>query len=166
MQPRVETLPKPFPIPTFRASTEEKLSQGSLSDSDRKYVVQTLATMLMSYISNPSLKHCGEVGKALIGKIQFFERWWRWWRGMYDTCIHVYVPSWASNYRKIWRLVHTLFSYSIPGNGLYTIGVKMSIENQRVSVVSRRRSDQKPSIGLCIATHQQMQTMKYRIKDI
>ena len=27
--------------------------------------------MLMSYISNPSLKHCGEVGKALIGKFNF-----------------------------------------------------------------------------------------------
>ena len=42
-------------------------------DSDRKYVVQTLATMLMSYISDPSLKHCGVVAKALTSKFDFLK---------------------------------------------------------------------------------------------
>ena len=44
-----------------------------LLDSDRKYVVQTLATMLMAYISNPKLKHCGEVARALIEKFDFLK---------------------------------------------------------------------------------------------
>ena len=44
-----------------------------LTDSDRKYVVQTLATMLMTHVSHPSLKCCGIVAKALIEKFDFLK---------------------------------------------------------------------------------------------
>ena len=60
-------------MPKFRASTEENLSKRVLTDSDRKYMVQTLATMLMSYVSDPSLKHCGVAAKALISKFEFLK---------------------------------------------------------------------------------------------
>ena len=34
-------------------------------------MVQTLATMLMTYVQRPSLQQCGIVAKALIGKYEF-----------------------------------------------------------------------------------------------
>lgn len=44
-----------------------------MTDSDRKYVVQTLATMLMTYMQKPSMKHCGIVAKVLIAKFPFLK---------------------------------------------------------------------------------------------
>ena len=36
-------------------------------------MVQTLSTMLMSYVSDPSLKLCGVVAKALVSKFSFLK---------------------------------------------------------------------------------------------
>jgi len=64
-------LPNPFPIPTFRHSTEMHLQKkGGIQDSDRKYIVQTLATILMTYRSRPSLKDCQLVSKSLHKKFK------------------------------------------------------------------------------------------------
>lgn len=65
-------LPNPFPIPTFRGSTEENLSKElPVTDEDRKYMVQTLATVLMTYVSRPSLSNCLVVLRALLKKFPF-----------------------------------------------------------------------------------------------
>ena len=66
-------LPKPFPIPKFRAGTDKNLESKVLTDTDRKYIVQTLATMLMTHIQRPSLQHCGVVAKALVTMYKFLE---------------------------------------------------------------------------------------------
>ena len=42
-----------------------------LTDTDRKYIVQTLATMLMTHIQRPTLQHCGVVAKALVTMYPF-----------------------------------------------------------------------------------------------
>ena len=63
--------PNPFPVPTFRRSTEANLESKVLTESDQKYVVQTLATMLMSYVQRPSLKLCLVVSRALHEKFRF-----------------------------------------------------------------------------------------------
>ena len=49
----------------------ENFRKRVLFDRDRKYVVQTLATMLMTYISRPSLRDCGKVAEALISNYDF-----------------------------------------------------------------------------------------------
>ena len=66
-------LSNPFPVPKFCASMEENFSKRVLTDADRKYMVQTLATMLMLYVSDPSLKHCGVAAKALITTFDFLK---------------------------------------------------------------------------------------------
>ena len=40
-------------------------------DGDRKYIVRTLATILMSYKQRPSLSDCGSVAKALVQRFSF-----------------------------------------------------------------------------------------------
>lgn len=42
-----------------------------ITDGDRKYMVQTLTTMLMTHIQRPSLRHCLIVSKALHAKFKF-----------------------------------------------------------------------------------------------
>lgn len=64
-------LPRPFPVPMFRAQTTTNFSHKKLTDTDRKCVIQTLATMLMTYIPKPSLDNCGDVAKALIRRYPF-----------------------------------------------------------------------------------------------
>lgn len=66
-------LPNPFPIPRFRPNTMENFGKKLLTDTDRKYVVQTLATMLMMHVSQPSLKHCSAVAKSLISEYPFLK---------------------------------------------------------------------------------------------
>jgi len=67
----LQDLPVPFPIPSFRSQTETKLASKLLTEVDRKYMVQTLTTVLMTYISRPSLKDCQDVAKALLLKFPF-----------------------------------------------------------------------------------------------
>lgn len=57
----------------FRPSTIKNFENGLLVDPDRKYVVQTLGTMMMTYIQKPSLNHCSIVAKALINKYNFLK---------------------------------------------------------------------------------------------
>lgn len=42
-------------------------------DSDRKDVVPTLATMVMTHVQCPSLQQCGIVAKALVEKYNFLK---------------------------------------------------------------------------------------------
>ena len=71
---RETTLPHPFPIPAFRKSAQNDLDSGeALTSTDRKYVTQTLATLLLTYCQQPSLSQCGEVAKALISKYAFLK---------------------------------------------------------------------------------------------
>ena len=44
------------------------LGKKVLLDSDRKYIVQTLATVLMTYVPRPSLDCCSTAAKSLITK--------------------------------------------------------------------------------------------------
>lgn len=61
----------PFPIPVFRKATEENLKRCILTDADRKYMVQTLATVLMTKIERPTMTDCLQVSKALHKKFKF-----------------------------------------------------------------------------------------------
>ena len=67
----LQALPDPFPIPTFRRSTEKNLSEQQLLDGDRKYVVQTVATVLKTSKQRPSLGDCGLAAKSLIERHPF-----------------------------------------------------------------------------------------------
>ena len=58
----------PFPVPSV---TETNVANDVLTDSDRKYMVQTLTTMLMTYVQRPSLSDCLVVSKALHRKFKF-----------------------------------------------------------------------------------------------
>ena len=40
-----------------------------LTDTDRRYVVQTLVTVLMTYVQKPSLQQCDVVAKSLTKNI-------------------------------------------------------------------------------------------------
>ena len=66
-------LPNPFPVPKFRHNTEKLFEDKILTDSDRKYVVQTMATVMMTYTQKPSLYQCSIVAKALISKYSFLK---------------------------------------------------------------------------------------------
>ena len=66
-------MPDPFPVPQFRPTTEHNLKEKLLVDSDRKYIVQTMATMLMTYIQRPSLSICGTVARALTSRWPFLK---------------------------------------------------------------------------------------------
>ena len=66
-------VPQPFPIPTFRPITEDNLQNKILKDTNRKYIVQTLATVLMTHVQRPSLKDCGLAAKALVEKCEFLK---------------------------------------------------------------------------------------------
>ena len=61
----------PFPIPSFRSSTENNLAKGLLIDIAVNIMVQTLATMLMTFVPKPSLRHCQVVSQSLHGKFSF-----------------------------------------------------------------------------------------------
>ena len=50
----------------FRRSTEQNLSELQLLDGDRKYMVQTVATVLMTYKQRSTLSDCAMVAKSLI----------------------------------------------------------------------------------------------------
>ena len=60
-----------FSVLTFRGTTEANLRNKSITDKDRKYIVRTLATILMSYVPLPKLSHCAIVAKALVAKYPF-----------------------------------------------------------------------------------------------
>ena len=64
----MQDVPNPFPIPIFRHVTEVNLEKGIIPDSDRKYMVQTLATLLMTHKSRPSLRDCKVVSQSLHNK--------------------------------------------------------------------------------------------------
>ena len=66
-------VPSPFPIPKFRRNTEENLGNEVLTECDRKYIVQTLSTMLMTHVQRPSLHECGIVAQSLVGKFSFLK---------------------------------------------------------------------------------------------
>ena len=61
-------------IPEFRHATENSLERGISKDNDRRYMVQTLATLLMSHIPSPSVNHCIVVAKALHEKFLFLKQ--------------------------------------------------------------------------------------------
>jgi hypothetical protein len=66
-------VPSPFPIPTFRQSTTKNLEKDVLTDPDRRYMVQTIATVLMTYVQRPSLDSCNAVAKSVIDKYPFLK---------------------------------------------------------------------------------------------
>lgn len=67
----VSSLSEPFKIPKFREETEESLKEEVLTDGDRRYMVQTLATVLMTLVQRPSLADCEVVAQTLIEKFRF-----------------------------------------------------------------------------------------------
>ncbi len=66
-------VPKPFPVPSFRQSTEENFSNNIIADDDRKYVV--LATMLCTHVQRPSMSDCEIVARSLVAKNPFLKQY-------------------------------------------------------------------------------------------
>ena len=66
-------LPDPFPIPVFRGKTQQNFAKGILTDSDKRYIVQVLATVLMTYNQKPSLDDCKVVATALLATHPFLK---------------------------------------------------------------------------------------------
>ena len=58
----------PFPVPDFCTQTE---AGKILTESDRKYIVQTLATLLTTYVPRPSIQNCKKVARAFLDKHTF-----------------------------------------------------------------------------------------------
>ena len=52
-------------MPMFRPDTQTNLEKGVLMDTDKKYIVQTLATIL--------IHQCGLVAKVLVRKYSFIK---------------------------------------------------------------------------------------------
>ena len=147
------SLPTPFPTPRFRACTEENFSNKVLTDSDRKYVVRTLATVLMTYVSKPSLKQCRVVAKRVIEEHEFLKDD----EGDGD----VSLPGVNHNH------VHLLTTYGTLGSGLYITVVKMSISLSQVGRGRKtKRSWSLPRIEQSILMHQCLLKMLYRMKEI
>ena len=65
------TVSKPFPIPKFRSETDDNLREKVLTDKGCKDMVQTLATILMTYDQRPSLAQCGVVARSLVETYTF-----------------------------------------------------------------------------------------------
>ena len=57
----------------FCTSTEENLKNKRLGEDDRKYIVSVLATILCSFIPNPSMKDCAVVAESLLRKFSFLK---------------------------------------------------------------------------------------------
>lgn len=100
------TLPKPFPIPKFRSDTEDNFGEKKLTGTDRKYVVQTLATMLMTYVQKPSLDHCGKVAKALVDKYRFIKD------GEGDGEVHVIYMGKLKSLCTCWEIYISTFIWN------------------------------------------------------
>ena len=66
-------VPNPFPLPVFRDTTEQNLSENKLTDDDRKYMVRVLSTMLCTHKQSPSRNDCGIVSESLVRKFSFLK---------------------------------------------------------------------------------------------
>uniref|UniRef100_A0A1X7V755 Uncharacterized protein n=1 Tax=Amphimedon queenslandica TaxID=400682 RepID=A0A1X7V755_AMPQE len=55
-----------FEIPIFRHETQKNLKFEILTERDRRYIIRTLATMLLSTVPHPSMSDCAIPAKALI----------------------------------------------------------------------------------------------------
>ena len=55
----------------FRVETEARLKKKSCTEQDRRYVVQTLTTVMMTHVQKPSLNDCQVVSAALHKKFKF-----------------------------------------------------------------------------------------------
>lgn len=68
-----------------------------LTLSDQKYMVQTLGTLMMTYVSRPSTSDCLEVSRTLYKKFKFLEadgsseNSWKWF--LYNRTQNVNRPS-------------------------------------------------------------------------
>jgi len=59
-------------VPKFCAATEKSLNkQQSISHKEEKYIVRTMATVLIDFNPQPRLSDCAVAAKALIAKYPF-----------------------------------------------------------------------------------------------
>lgn len=55
----------------FRVETEARLKRKFITEQDRKYMIQTLATVMMTHVQKPSLADCQVVSMAVHKKFKF-----------------------------------------------------------------------------------------------
>ena len=60
-----------FSVPTFQPATETNLHNKTVTSKDQKYIVRTLATILMRYVARPRKSDCAVAAKALVAKYPF-----------------------------------------------------------------------------------------------
>lgn len=58
-------------MPIFRQETRKNLNVEILTERDRRYIVRTLATMLVSSVPSPTLNDCAVPAKAFIQAYPF-----------------------------------------------------------------------------------------------
>ena len=65
----------------------KNLGKSLLTDPDRKYMIQTVATVLMTYVQRPSLDCCNAVAKSLIDTYPFLKD--SVGEGQVRVCMHI-----------------------------------------------------------------------------
>ena len=81
-------MPVPFEIPTFRKDTEKNLKNKIRTESDRKYIVRTLSTMLMTYVQRPSIDDADVPARYLVKRWPFLKD--ETGDGQVHVTLHVY----------------------------------------------------------------------------
>lgn len=167
---QAESLPRPFPIPKFRPNTEANMQKKVLTDTDRKYMVQTLATMLMTYIQRPSMHQCGVVAKALVDMYGFLkDDHGDGEVSNCNLCLHCIYMLCIKRHCIYMLCINRMCLYaislcSIHGSGSYTIGVKMLTDhNMMVALKSVQGSIAEAMLMFAL---QQVPNMMCRMGEI
>ena len=67
----MKNVPDRFPIPKFRPATDKCLEKKVLTEKDRKYIVRTLSTILMTYVQKPTIHDCDVAATSLVARWSF-----------------------------------------------------------------------------------------------
>ena len=61
----MQSVSRDFQLPIFRPETQKNLQAERLTERDRRYIVRTLSTMLLSTNSHPSMSDCSVPAKGI-----------------------------------------------------------------------------------------------------
>jgi len=111
-------VPNTFPILTFRHSSETRINWEDIDEGDRKYMVQTLAILLMAYKLRKTIIE-GLSNRIKITASIVQEAWsevciWNSYDCLVDTFSVILQEAWS---------------------GLYILGAKISTENPTMMII-------------------------------
>ena len=67
----MQSVSRDFQLPIFRPETQKNLQAERLTERDRRYIVRTLSTMLLSTNPHPSMSDCSVPAKAIVKEYTF-----------------------------------------------------------------------------------------------